>query len=169
MKFIDLFAGIGGFRFGMESAGHECVAFCEIDKFARASYKAIHNTEGEIELHDITQVSALLEIEEDSKILEELSSLKSQDSPLYSNLSIYSLKMSKDSSTTTREIPLRSSSQRWMNSGMMWSGKCLTAKISEYHKTGNVRSLSDILEENVDERFFLSVEMAQRLIVNGQR
>lgn len=57
MKFIDLFAGIGGFRFGMESAGHECVAFCEIDKFARASYKAIHDTEGEIELHDITQVT----------------------------------------------------------------------------------------------------------------
>lgn len=57
MKFIDLFAGIGGFRFGMESAGHECVAFCEIDKLARASYKAIHNTEGELELHDITQVT----------------------------------------------------------------------------------------------------------------
>ncbi|WP_295493830.1 DNA cytosine methyltransferase [uncultured Streptococcus sp.] len=57
MKFIDLFAGIGGFRFGMESAGHECVAFCEIDKFARASYKAIHNTEGEIELHDATGVT----------------------------------------------------------------------------------------------------------------
>ena len=57
MKFIDLFAGIGGFRLGMESAGHECVAFCEIDKFARASYKAIHNTEGEIELHDITTVT----------------------------------------------------------------------------------------------------------------
>lgn len=57
LKFIDLFAGIGGFRFGMESAKHECVAFCEIDKFARASYKAIHNTEGEIELHDITQVT----------------------------------------------------------------------------------------------------------------
>ena len=57
MKFIDLFAGIGGFRLGMESSGHECVAFCEIDKFARASYKAIHNTEGEIELHDITTVT----------------------------------------------------------------------------------------------------------------
>lgn len=57
MKFLDLFAGIGGFRFGMESAGHECVGFCEIDKFARASYKAIHNTEGEIELHDITKVT----------------------------------------------------------------------------------------------------------------
>ena len=57
MKFLDLFAGIGGFRFGMESADHECIGFCEIDKFARASYKAIHNTEGEIELHDITTVS----------------------------------------------------------------------------------------------------------------
>lgn len=57
MKFLDLFAGIGGFRLGLESAGHECVGFCEIDKFARASYKAIHNTEGEFEFHDITQVS----------------------------------------------------------------------------------------------------------------
>jgi DNA (cytosine-5-)-methyltransferase len=57
LKFLDLFAGIGGFRFGMESSGHECIGFCEIDKFARASYKAIHNTEGEIELHDITTVT----------------------------------------------------------------------------------------------------------------
>lgn len=45
MKFLDLFAGIGGFRLGTEAAGHECIGFCEIDKFARASYKAIHNTE----------------------------------------------------------------------------------------------------------------------------
>ena len=57
MKFLDLFAGVGGFRLGMESAGHKCIGFCEIDKFARASYKAIHNTKGEIELHDITAVS----------------------------------------------------------------------------------------------------------------
>ena len=57
MKFLDLFAGIGGFRLGMEQAGHECVGFCEIDKFARASYKAIHNTEGEVEMHDITSIS----------------------------------------------------------------------------------------------------------------
>ncbi|MCB6915550.1 DNA (cytosine-5-)-methyltransferase [Enterococcus avium] len=57
MKFLDLFAGIGGFRLGMEQAGHECVGFCEIDKFARKSYKAIHNTEGEVKMHDITTVS----------------------------------------------------------------------------------------------------------------
>ncbi len=57
MKFLDLFAGIGGFRLGMESAGHECVGFCEIDKFARTSYKAIHDTTGEVEMHDITTVT----------------------------------------------------------------------------------------------------------------
>ncbi|MES5415780.1 DNA (cytosine-5-)-methyltransferase, partial [Enterococcus mundtii] len=57
MRFLDLFAGIGGFRLGMEFAGHECIGFCEIDKFARASYKAIHETEGEVEMNDITTVS----------------------------------------------------------------------------------------------------------------
>ena len=57
MQFLDLFAGIGGFRLGMEAAGHQCIGFCEIDKFARESYKAIHDTGGEIELHDIKTVS----------------------------------------------------------------------------------------------------------------
>lgn len=42
VKFIDFFAGIGGFRRGMELAGHECVGFCEFDKFATASYISMH-------------------------------------------------------------------------------------------------------------------------------
>lgn len=42
MKFIDLFAGIGGFRRGMELAGHECIGFCEFDKYATASYTSMH-------------------------------------------------------------------------------------------------------------------------------
>lgn len=42
MKFIDFFAGIGGFRRGLELAGHECVGFCEIDKYAVASYTSMH-------------------------------------------------------------------------------------------------------------------------------
>ena len=42
MKFIDWFSGIGGFRRGMEMAGHECVGFCEFDKFATASYTSMH-------------------------------------------------------------------------------------------------------------------------------
>lgn len=42
MKFIDFFAGIGGFRKGMELAGHKCIGFCEFDKFATASYISMH-------------------------------------------------------------------------------------------------------------------------------
>ena len=42
MKFIDLFAGIGGARRGMELAGHTCVGFCEFDRFAVASYTSMH-------------------------------------------------------------------------------------------------------------------------------
>ncbi|EHT7657637.1 DNA cytosine methyltransferase [Listeria monocytogenes] len=55
--FVDLFAGVGGFRLGMEAAGHKCVGFVEIDKYARISYTAIHQTEGEFEGHDITSIS----------------------------------------------------------------------------------------------------------------
>lgn len=42
LTFLDFFAGIGGFRKGMEMAGHKCLGHCEIDKYANMSYKAIH-------------------------------------------------------------------------------------------------------------------------------
>ena len=42
MKFLDIFSGVGGFRIGMEMAGHECVGFCEFDAFAQMSYTMIH-------------------------------------------------------------------------------------------------------------------------------
>lgn len=56
LEFIDLFAGIGGFRLGMERAGHKCVGFVEWDESARKSYESIHNTDGEWSGHDIKSV-----------------------------------------------------------------------------------------------------------------
>ena len=47
MTFLDLCSGIGGFRLGLETAGHKCIGYCEYDKFARASYEAMYDTEGE--------------------------------------------------------------------------------------------------------------------------
>jgi DNA (cytosine-5)-methyltransferase 1 len=39
MKFIDLFAGIGGFRIALEAIGAKCVFSSEIDKYAKETYK----------------------------------------------------------------------------------------------------------------------------------
>lgn len=57
MRFIDFFAGIGGFRRGLELSGHECVGFCEFDKFATASYTSMHllNEEQRKQLSEIPQ------------------------------------------------------------------------------------------------------------------
>lgn len=58
MKFLDLFAGVGGIRLGMEQAGHECVGWVEWDKFARKSYQSIHTPDGEFTEKDINDVKA---------------------------------------------------------------------------------------------------------------
>jgi len=55
MKFIDLFAGIGGFRLAMESVGATCVFSSEWDKFAQLTYKANF---GETPAGDITKIDA---------------------------------------------------------------------------------------------------------------
>lgn len=57
LTFLDLFAGIGGFRLGMTMAGHKPVGWVEWDKFARKSYEAMYDTKGEWTAHDITKVS----------------------------------------------------------------------------------------------------------------
>ncbi len=44
LTFIDFFAGVGGFRLGLERVGMRCVGFCENDKFAVRSYRAMRHT-----------------------------------------------------------------------------------------------------------------------------
>jgi DNA (cytosine-5)-methyltransferase 1 len=54
LTFLDFCAGIGGFRLGLELAGHTCIGYCEKDKFAVRSYKAMFVTKGEWFANDIT-------------------------------------------------------------------------------------------------------------------
>ena len=56
LKFIDMFAGIGGFHSGLEQAGMQCVGWIEIDKYARKSYLAIHEANDLWTAKDITKV-----------------------------------------------------------------------------------------------------------------
>lgn len=112
------------------------------------------------------KLSALRDTDEVLKIHEELCSLKSVGSHLFSDLNIYSLKMSGDSSTMMGGLHSKPSSEPWTDWGMMWNGKYLTAKISPSLKIGSECSLSDILEDNVPETFFLSDEKVSQLVVN---
>jgi DNA (cytosine-5)-methyltransferase 1 len=51
-KFIDLFAGIGGFRIAMQNLGGKCVFTSEWDKEAQKTYRANF---GEVPFGDITK------------------------------------------------------------------------------------------------------------------
>ena len=54
-KFIDLFAGIGGFRRALEKYGGNCVFSSELDKYCQIAYNANY---GEIPFGDITKINA---------------------------------------------------------------------------------------------------------------
>lgn len=57
IKFFDMFAGIGGFRSGLEAiGGFECVGYCEIDKYARQAYEAMYDTGGELYFDDARKI-----------------------------------------------------------------------------------------------------------------
>ena len=59
IPYFDMFAGVGGFRAGLTKAGgFRSVGHCEIDKFARASYAAIHTIqESEITYEDARKIN----------------------------------------------------------------------------------------------------------------
>jgi len=54
LRFIDLFAGIGGFRIALERHGAECVFSSEWDKYAQITY---NENFGEIPAGDITKIN----------------------------------------------------------------------------------------------------------------
>ena len=74
------------------------------------------------------RLSALQETDEVLKIHEELCSLKLQGSHLFSDLNIYSLKTSKDCSTTTEELHSRPFSEPWTNWGYNVEWQVLNSK-----------------------------------------
>jgi len=191
MTFFDLFAGIGGFRLALERAGHTCVGFCEIDKFARQTYKANFNTEGEVEWHDITTVT-----DEDVRQLGsvdiitggfpcqafsvagkrggfddtrgtlffEIARIARILRPRY--LLLENVKGLLNHARGDTFLP---SSIRWQNWAIGGNTRYLTAKISEYPKTESECSLLDILEDSPDEKYFLSQEQTDKLLQNSRR
>ena len=58
IRFFDMFAGIGGFRSGLEAVGgYECIGHCEIDKYANQAYNAIYEPKGELYFEDAKTIN----------------------------------------------------------------------------------------------------------------
>ena len=100
------------------------------------------------------------------KIPEGRSSLTLREYCEQNDLDYSSLKTLKDFSAMTTATLSEPSSPRLMSWGMTSNGKCLTAKITESHRTGSASSLSDILEEHPDPKYSLSTEAAQKLLAH---
>lgn len=53
MRFIDLFAGLGGFHVALSKLGHECVYACEIDNILSETYEKNFNLKPDGDIRDV--------------------------------------------------------------------------------------------------------------------
>ena len=184
IKYLDMFAGIGGFRSGLEKVGgFECVGYCEIDQYARRAYEAMYDTKGELYFEDATKLTPMIypisilyavvshvnrlvsqDRETDLTIQEERCSLKLPELRPLKNLQFCSLKTFPDFYRMTQAERLLPSSKRWTNLGMMSHGLCLTAQISEFPNPEKECSLQDIIEKNALASYSLSAKQILKLL-----
>lgn len=148
---FDMFAGIGGFRSGLEAVGgFECIGHCEIDKYANQAYNAIYEPKGELYFEDARKINP-----KDLPNIDLICAgfpcqsfsiaglrkgfkddargtlfLRSSELPPLKDHHFCFLKMFPACFRMTKAGLLRQSSVRWMNWGTMSHGKCLTARIS---------------------------------------
>ena len=161
IRFFDMFAGIGGFRSGLEAiGGFECIGHCEIDKHANMAYCAFYDTEGEYYCDDARK-SGL-----DLKTQEELCSLKLPDSLQPNGLHFFFWKTSQGCYRMTGARRLKPSTPRLLKWGIILNGVCITADISESPSSDGACILSDILIPDVPDKYFLSAAAMRRISGN---
>lgn len=216
IRYFDMFAGIGGFRSGLEAiGGFECVGYCEIDKYAKQAYEAMYDTGGELYFDDARKIvpeqlpdfdlitggfpCQSFSIAGARKGFDDIRGtlfLKLLELLPLKNLSISSSKMFPVCLTMTQAKHLKQSSVRgppkscklfgerrhsiacefltacgWKrvsractDEGYDVCWQVLNSKISEYPNHEIECTLSDIIEENVPEKYYLSRKQAEKLL-----
>ena len=212
MKFIDFFAGIGGFRRGMELAGHECVGFCEFDKFATASYTSMHlitdeqrETLAEMPIKQRQKEILKNEYRNGEWYANDIRSIHADEIPradcwcfgapcqsfsiagkragLYGESGIIREIFRLLNEFVEEDRPewliyenvkgMLSSNKGWDYAAILsemdgGGGMILNGRISTLHglnlKIGSAYTLSDILDDTVDEKYFLSREQMEKIV-----
>lgn len=188
MKFIDFFAGIGGFHSGLEKAGMECIGWCEFDKFAQKSYRAIYDTERLWFADDVRKVRGWDVPKADLWTFgfpcQDVSIAGKQKGIKRGTRSglFYEIMRLIDEAEENRPEWLICENVKNLLSidggrgffevltemgggeGTLLNGVFTTRKITEYLKTENVSTLSDIMESQPDSRYYLSDEKVQQLL-----
>ena len=145
MKVFSMFSGIGGFDLAMRNLGHEIVGACEIDRYARQIYAKhfpgvpIHDDATQVSAESLPQFDVLCAgfplpgfsiagkrrgfSDTRGSLFFEIARIAKEKQP-----SIYSSKMSKVYSLTTKGKPSEQSSVAWMKWGMMSNGNLFNSK-----------------------------------------
>ena len=186
IRFFDMFAGIGGFRSGLEAVGgFECIGHCEIDKRTNMAYCAIYDTEGEYycddarkinpdEMPDFDLLCAGFPCQsfsvagkrlgfEDTRgtLFFEVARLLAAQRPAF-----FCWKTSRDCYRMTGARRLKPSTPRLLKWGIILNGVCITADISESPSSDGACILSDILIPDVPDKYFLSAAAMRRISGN---
>lgn len=183
---FDMFAGIGGFRSGLEAVGgFECIGHCEIDKRTNMAYCAIYDTEGEYycddartinpdEMPDFDLLCAGFPCQsfsvagkrlgfEDTRgtLFFEVARLLAAKRPAFFLLENVPGLLSHDGGKTLETIYAA-----LIEMGYHLNGACITADISESPSSDGACILSDILIPDVPDKYFLSAAAMRRISGN---
>lgn len=186
IRFFDMFAGIGGFRSGLEAVGgFECIGHCEIDKRTNMAYCAIYDTEGEYycddartinpdEMPDFDLLCAGFPCQsfsvagkrlgfEDTRgtLFFEVARLLAAKRPAFFLLENVPGLLSHDGGKTLETIYAA-----LIGMGYHLNGACITADISESPSSDGACILSDILIPDVPDKYFLSAAAMRRISGN---
>lgn len=188
MTFIDFFAGLGGFTARLEQAGFKCIGFCEKDKYAVKSYRAIHNpSEKEWFSEDITTLeasgipyadgwSAGFPCQDISISGKQQTGLNGKRSGLFFEIirlvkgkapedkpRWICLKMLRTFYQSMEAATIRRFCISYPKLDTTVNGS-LSIPSHTFPKTESAFSLSDILERTVPEKYFLSESQTQKLL-----
>ena len=185
LTFVDLFAGVGMARIGMEQAGFKCVYTCEFDKHKRKEYEIIHGNipEGcdirDVRAADIPRCDvwffgapcqdfSLAGLRKGLGGIDQALSVKYLDLSKKKqkiNPSGWSMKTLRECYQATTDTTSYPYFLQWMDWGMTLNGRLSTQKILESRRIGKECTLSDILENVVASKYYLSPAQMAKIVI----